>query len=105
KGHGGSRANLLGPKPTQELIDLLSNEKQVTKDTPPAYLVHSTGDKIVSWENSQMYADACKAHGVAAEFLKLTQGDHGLGCGKGEQWVQWQSACLEWMKGLNLIKR
>ena len=103
KSHGGSRSNLLGPKPTPELIALLSNELQVTKETPPTFLVHSTGDKAVTWENSQMFADACKAQGVPAEFLKLTQGDHGLGCGKGELWAQWQTACVEWMKGLKLI--
>jgi acetyl esterase/lipase len=103
KSHGGSRGNLLGPKPAPELIELLSNEKQVTKETPPAFLVHSTTDKIVTWENSQLYADACKAQGVPVEFLKLTQGDHGLGCGKGEQWAQWQTGCLEWMRGLKLI--
>ena len=34
KTHGGSRTNLLGPEPKPELVQLFSNEKQVTENTP-----------------------------------------------------------------------
>ena len=98
KSHGGSRENLLGKTPTPELIELLSNEKQVTPQTPPAFLAHSKLDHAVPVENSAMFYDALKAHGVAAEFLELPTGDHGLGCGKGPQWTEWQSKCSEWLK-------
>jgi len=102
--HGGSRTNLLGASPTPELIALLSNETQVTKDTPPAFLVHSTTDKAVSYENSEKFHEAQKANGVASEFLKLTRGDHGLGCGKGAEWEEWQTKFSAWMKAQGVLK-
>ena len=105
KGHGGSRANLLGNAPTPELITLLSNETQVTKDTPPAFIVHSTTDKMVSVENSQLFYDALQAKGVPAEFLKLTRGDHGLGCGKGDVWAEWQTKASAWLNAQGYLKK
>ena len=98
KAHGGSRTNLLGKNPTDAEKDFLSNEKQVTDKTPPAFLVHAKTDHVVSVENSVMFYDALKAHGVEAEFLELPTGEHGLGVGKGALWVEWQAKCLEWLK-------
>ncbi len=98
KTHAGSRENLLGKNPTQELIDQLSNEKQVTAQTPPAFLAHSKLDKLVPVEDSSLFYNALKAKGVEAEFLELPTGDHGLGCGKGPEWTEWQTKCLEWLK-------
>ncbi len=54
KGHGDSRNNLLGPSPTADLVTLFSNEKQVTKTTPPTFLTHAKTDAAVSVENSRM---------------------------------------------------
>ncbi|HLX65157.1 MAG TPA: alpha/beta hydrolase [Planctomycetota bacterium] len=104
KTHAGSRENLLGKNPTAVEMDFLSNEKQVTANTPPAFLVHSKLDKAVSVENSAVFHAALKAHGVTSEFLELPTGDHGLGCGKGELWAEWEAKCLEWMKTSKIIK-
>jgi len=104
KTHRGSRTNLLGPNPSQELIDLLSNEKQVTEKTPPTFLVHSKTDTLVPVENSAMFHEALKAHKVPAEFLELPTGAHGLGCGKGELWAAWQEKCLQWLAARGLAK-
>ena len=41
----GSLRNLLGDNPTQELVENLSNERQVTKETPPTFLAHTNADK------------------------------------------------------------
>jgi acetyl esterase/lipase len=103
KGHGGSRNNLLGKDPVPADVELLSNEKQVTEKTPPTFLVHSKGDRVVSVENSAMFYEACKAKGVPAEFFEMEKGDHGLGVGKGELWAAWQAKCLEWMKGRKIF--
>jgi len=103
KGHGGSRANLLGKSPSAELKDLLSNEKQVTADTPPTFLAHSKADNVVSSENSALFAAACKAKGVPVEYFELATGRHGLGCGKGAEWKAWQEKCLGWLKGRGLV--
>lgn len=105
KGHGGSRQNLLGPKPSQEEKDLLSNEKQVTAKTPPTFLAHSTTDRMVSIENSRMFYEALKAQNVSAELFELPTGDHGLGVGHGELWAQWQAKCLAWMKAQKILAK
>ena len=104
KGHGGSRANLLGKTPSEADIELLSNEKQVTEKTPPAFVVHSTTDHVVPVANSAMFYAALKTHNIEAEFLELPTGEHGLGCGKGELWAEWQAKCAEWLKAKVLKK-
>jgi acetyl esterase/lipase len=93
KTHGGSRDNLLGKKPAAEILELLSNEKQVTAETPPAFLVHSTEDKAVPVENSDMYAEALKRAGVPCEFVRGAIGGHGFGLQK-----SWTEACLKWLR-------
>jgi acetyl esterase/lipase len=104
KGHGGSRANLLGKNPTEAEKDFVSNEKHVTEKTPPTFLVHAKTDHVVNVENSVMFYDALKAHGVDAEFLELPTGEHGLGVGKGALWIEWQTKCSEWLKAKILKK-
>jgi acetyl esterase/lipase len=104
KSHAGSRKNLLGDSPSAKLIDLLSNEKQVTKQTPPTFLAHATTDQAVPVANSAMFYEALKAHGVPAEFFELPTGAHGLGCGKGAEWAAWQAKCLDWFKARGLVK-
>ncbi len=96
--HGGSRANLLGKSPSAADIELLSNEKQVTDKTPPAFLVHSKTDRAVGVINSAMFHDALKTHKIETEFLEMPAGDHGLGCGNGPLWAEWQAKCAEWLK-------
>jgi len=103
KGHGGSRTNLLGPNPTPELIENFSNEKQVTRETPPAFLAHAIDDKAVLPINSQMFADALKAKGVEAKYLELPNGDHGLNGYKGPSWDAWQTQSLEWLAAQKFI--
>lgn len=103
--HGGSRLNLLGDKPSQELMDNLSNELLVTEDTPPAFLAHSVKDTVVNVENSRLFANALKAKGVPVTLFELPKGEHGLGCGKGEEWASWQAECVKWLKENKLTDR
>lgn len=100
KGHGGSRNNLLGPKPAPETIDLFSNEKQVTDRTPPMFLAHAKDDKPVPPENSQMLYDALKARNIPARYLELPSGGHGLNGYKGPMWDAWQAQSLAWLAEL-----
>ena len=74
--HGGSRSNLLGAKPSEELIAKLSTDEQVGADTPPAFLVHAKLDGV-KCANSNRYHEALKAKGVATRFLLLETGGHG----------------------------
>ena len=103
KTHKGSKQSLLGPDPTPELIQLFSNEEQVTDQTPPAFLAHAKDDVSVPPENSRALRDALKAHGVAVEYLELPSGGHGLyGC-KGPMWEAWKKRALEWMAAQDII--
>lgn len=76
--HGGSKKNLLGPDPEEALVERFSSELQVTKDTPPAFLVH-TSDDWVKVENSLRYYSALRAAGVSAELHVFARGGHGYG--------------------------
>ncbi len=77
--HLGSRQNLIGKEPTQELIDLMSNEKQVTEKTPPTFFFHTEDDKGVPVENSLMFAAALRKAKVPYELHVYETGRHGVG--------------------------
>jgi dipeptidyl aminopeptidase/acylaminoacyl peptidase len=103
KGHGGSRNNLLGKSPDAKLVDLYSNEKQVTAQTPPTFLAHAKDDRPVPPENSRMFYDALRANKVQARYLELPSGGHGLNGYRGPMWDAWQAAALEWLAENKLI--
>lgn len=100
--HGGSKRNLLGENPSDELVNRFSNEKQVTPRSSPAFLAHALNDEPVPPENSQVLYDALVAHKVEAEYLKLPSGGHGLDGYKGPMWDAWQTKSLEWLARLKL---
>lgn len=102
--HGGSRNNLLGPEPSKQWIDEYSSEKQVTSKTPPAYLAHAKDDTVVVPKNSELFAEALKAHGVEGEYLELPDGGHGLNGYKGPSWDAWQAGSLKWLKKIGMIE-
>lgn len=99
--HAGSRRNLLGDNPSDELIDLFSNEKQVTAESSPTYLAHALDDTAVVPANSQAFYDALKSHRIPTEYLPLPSGGHGLNGYKGPMWDAWQKQSLEWLAKLH----
>jgi acetyl esterase/lipase len=104
KTHGGSRQNLLGPAPSAELQEFLSNEKQVTDRTPPTFLTHAKTDAVVPVEHSRMFYLALQAHHVPAELLEFPEGNHGYNGYQGREWDAWQKRCLEWLEGQGMAK-
>jgi acetyl esterase/lipase len=97
-GHDGSKRNLLGPNPDPKLVELLSNEKQITKNTPPAFLVHTVEDTAVPVSNSDNYAAALKAAGVPYEYIRPEKGKHGFGMRD-----DWTEPCIVWLRKLKFI--
>lgn len=97
KTHQGSRTNLLGKDPPAKLVELFSNEKQVTARTPPTYLAHAINDEPVPPENSRALYAALQAQKIPAEYLELPSGGHGLDGYKGPMWDAWQSGALVWL--------
>ncbi|MBQ0141234.1 MAG: alpha/beta hydrolase [Prevotellaceae bacterium] len=77
--HMGSFDNLFGQNPSQELIDKYSNEKQVTKQTPPALMILSADDNTVDPKNSIEYYYALRKAGVSASLHIYPSGGHGYG--------------------------
>lgn len=77
--HSGSKRNLLGPNAGPAMADNLSNEKQVTAQTPPTFLFHTGDDPGVPVENSVLYYLALRKHKVPAELHVYEHGRHGVG--------------------------
>ena len=77
--HMGSRDNLVGKNPTQEMIENFSNELQVTEKTPPTFLVLASDDKTVNPKNSINYYEALLRNKVPVEMHIFQNGGHGFG--------------------------
>ncbi|NOX64346.1 MAG: alpha/beta hydrolase [Chlorobi bacterium] len=99
--HMGSRKNLLGENPSQELIDYYSNEKQVTENTPTTFLVHASDDKVVPVENSIRFYESLHKHGVKAEMHIFEYGGHGFALANGKGYLEsWKDLCIDWLRHL-----
>jgi dipeptidyl aminopeptidase/acylaminoacyl peptidase len=97
--HAGSRKNLLGDNPDPKLVENLSNELQVTKDTPPTFLFHTTTDATVPVENSVMFYSALRAAGVPAELHIYERGPHGVGLAPNDAVLStWPARLADWLK-------
>jgi acetyl esterase/lipase len=96
-GHTGSKDNLIGKMPTPEMVDLYSNEKQVTANTPPAFLVHAEDDKTVPVMNSIVFYEAMIKAGVKGELHLFQAGGHGFGLINKTTKAEWFNDCKFWM--------
>jgi len=104
--HKGSRRNLLGDNPDQPLVESLSNERQVTPQTPPTFLFHTGEDKGVPAENSVVFYLALRRAGVPAEMHIFQSGPHGVGLAQYDQVLSsWSGRLAEWMKTRGLLRR
>jgi dipeptidyl aminopeptidase/acylaminoacyl peptidase len=100
-GHVGSMLALLGENPPEDLRHSLSNETQVTAETPPAFLWHTANDGGVPVENSLLFAGALSKHKVPFALHVFPNGAHGLALAEGDPEVsQWTGLCAKWLKGL-----
>ena len=96
--HKGSRQNLLGADPDPKLVDLMSNEKQVTPQTPPCFLVHTADDSAVPVENSIQFVLACRKNKVPVELHLFEHGPHGFGLGNDPTLKTWPSEAARWLE-------
>ncbi|MCA9103458.1 MAG: alpha/beta hydrolase [Planctomycetales bacterium] len=98
--HRGSRQNLLGEAPSDELIEFYSNERRVTADTPPTFLFHTDEDAAVPAENSVMFYLALRKAGIPAEMHVYRPGRHGVGLAPGDPVLStWAGHCEDWLQG------
>lgn len=104
-GHIGSRDQLIGKNPPQNLIDSFSNELQVTAGTPPAFLVHATNDDVVPVMNSVSYYEALLKYKIPAEMHLYKSGGHGFGMNNPTSDDEWMERCRNWMKSMGLLQQ
>lgn len=97
--HQGSKENLLGAVPDAELSLKLSSEFQVTPDTPPTFLWHTSDDEYVPVENSLLFAAGLSRHKVPFDLHIYAHGVHGLGLAPEEPHTKtWPEACASWLQ-------
>jgi len=102
--HAGSLKNLLGDSPDPNLVEKLSNELQVTPQTPPAFLFHTTEDKAVPVENSVLFYLALRKAGVPAELHVFEKGPHGFGLNyKDPVLAMWPPLLANWFRERGLL--
>ena len=98
--HEFSRIKLLGENPTEEAIDFWSIEKQVTPNSPPAFLVHAADDRSVPVGNSLAYYSACIENGIPVEMHLYPTGGHGFGLYNTTTPDFWMDRLKNWLKTL-----
>jgi acetyl esterase/lipase len=104
-GHRGSDESLLGPNIPPHLRAYLSNELQVSDNTPPTFLWHTANDGGVPVENSLLFAQALSAHHVPFDLHVFADGPHGIGLAKDYASAEpWTDLCARWLKNLWEIK-
>ncbi len=96
--HSGSKKYLLGDSPNQSLVDLLSNERQVTPQTPPTFLFHTADDPVVPVANSIVFFEALQKEQVPAELHIFRHGPHGVGLAQANPELSgWPDLLYHWM--------
>ena len=96
-GHLGSRDQLIGKNPSVEKINFYSNELQVTKNTPPTFLVHASDDNGVKSENSIVFYQQMIRNHVPAEMHIYQGGGHGFGLNNKTTKDNWIDRCVAWL--------
>jgi acetyl esterase/lipase len=105
--HHGSRNNLIGANPSPELVQLLSNELQVTTNTPPCFLWTTFEDKTVPMENTMLFAEALRKNHVPFALHVYEKGPHGMGLKDKPPFAHphpWAADCLFWLGENGFLK-
>lgn len=102
--HRGSRDNLLGTDLSAARIAEYSNEQQVNRETPPAFLIHASDDKVVPVGNSIAYYQALVKNNVPAELHLYQNGGHGFGLNNKTTKDQWAERLRSWLMANKLLR-
>jgi len=104
--HVGSRTNLLGKNPDPKLVELLSNEKQVTDMTPPTFLFHTGTDTAVPAENSLLFYQAMRRAKVPVEMHLYEEGKHGVGLAQKIPVLStWPECLATWLEHRKILEK
>ncbi|WP_316811558.1 alpha/beta hydrolase [Pedobacter heparinus] len=101
--HKGSKKALIGEDAGVEKTRQYSNELQVNKNTPPAFLIHCSDDKVVPVQNTVQYYEALKKNGIKAEMHVYATGGHGFGMNNASRTDKWMDQCFAWLTEMKII--
>jgi len=101
--HSGSRENLIGKSLSAAQVELYSNEKQVTANTPITFIVHAEDDDVVPVQNSLMFYNALLKNKVKAEMHIFQAGGHGFGLNNQKSKDKWIDWCKNWLDENGLL--
>lgn len=102
--HEGSRDNLLGNKPSAELLKLYSNEFQVTDKTPTTFLVHADDDRTVDARNSILFYNALRDKNIPASLHIFPFGGHNIALRNNPGSANaWSTLCEQWLSEMEII--
>jgi len=104
--HEGSATNLLGANASPELRKQLSNEFNVTPQTPPTFLLSTSADTLVPPENTVAFYEALRRAGVPAEMHVFEKGPHGVGLDLEDPVLGvWPTLLNNWLRDRGLLHR
>lgn len=104
--HKDSRTNFTGSEePDAEIIEKYSNEKNVTKNTPPTFIWHTMTDPYVPVGNSLEYVAALVKSRVPCELHIYPKGGHGLASAKGVEGAEnWSAQLGIWFATMDITE-
>jgi len=95
------KTNLFGETFNDAIASDMSCENRVDRQTPPAFIWHTSDDDVVSVENSLLYASALSTKSVPFELHVFPKGPHGLGLAKEDKIISsWSEMCVKWLLNL-----
>ncbi len=97
---------LIGKNSELGLLKKLSSELNVTADTPCTFLAHAKDDRTVPPENSRLFHEALKKHGISTTLKIYEKGGHYSGFfkkGSGNDALKWIDDCVAWLYEMKLI--
>ncbi len=104
--HAGSLKNLLGDNPDPKLVENLSNDLQVTAQTPPTFIFHTTNDNGVPVENSVRFYLALRKAKVPVEMHLFENGPHGVGMALSDPALgAWPGLLMNWLRARGLLTK
>ncbi len=92
-----TRENLIGKKPSPELLDLYSTDKHVTKATPPTFMVHAADDEVVPVKHTLYFFNALLKSDVKAEMHIVQSGGHGFALADSNSKDNWFRMFKSWL--------
>lgn len=98
--HQGSKKNLIGEQAEEPELHYYSLDEQVSKKTPPTFLVHAQDDRAVVLENSTRYKAALDKVAVPNVLFEYPKGGHGFGLINKTDESKWSDLMFNWLKDL-----